>query len=401
MALEPAKLGDFQLEGELGAGSTARVYRATHRTRGEQVAIKMLGAQEASAEIRERFAREALLLATLSSRHVGRLLNFGFERGQPFLVLERLFGETLDEKLRRGGPVPLPLAVRWIEQLLIGVRDCHAAQVIHRDIKPSNVFLHREGDHESVRLIDFGVARLRDITGEPSDLTSAHHVLGSMGYMAPEQFLNAKGVGFSADLYAVGVVIFRMLTGRLPFIARSLETISRMKREQVAPLLSSIPGMPSSDLLDAHVSRAMARDPSARFQSAGEMLEDWWRVMASLDDDAPTDVRPRADLLGRPPVSAATVAEIPVILEAPLGALPTFSDVDNDDEMTTRQAPVDLPPDSARTPIALVAPSIGVLAGPPSEPDSDPFDVPTRTDPDLKRLVEKELELHRQRDVKE
>ncbi len=242
-AAAPAcKLTDFKMAGALGSGSTAKVYEAVHIQTGRAVAIKILEPSQSGSEIRERFAREAVLLAGVASKHVGNIVGFGFERGQPFLVLERLNGETLDAKLRRDGPIPTPLAVRWIEQLLVGVRDCHDQQIIHRDIKPSNIFLHRDGFEETVKLIDFGVARLRDITGDEGDvggLTSTNHLIGSMGYMAPEQFVNAKSVGFTADLYAIGVVIFRTLTGRLPFVSRSLEAVIRMKAEQTAPAISS------------------------------------------------------------------------------------------------------------------------------------------------------------------
>jgi serine/threonine-protein kinase len=289
MALEPAKLSDFKLAGALGSGATARVYEAVHSASGRAVAIKIMEQASSSREMRERFAREALLLSGVTSRHVSKILGFGFEKGQPFLVLERLHGETLDAKLRRDGPVPPPLAVRWMEQLIIGVRDCHSANVIHRDIKPSNIFLHREGAQETVKLIDFGVARLREIAGHTGGLTSTNHLIGSMGYMAPEQFESAKTVGFPADLYAVGVVVFRTLTGRLPFVSRSLETVIKMKSEQSAPTVSSM-GTLRNQLLDGFVQKALMREVEPRFQSAREMLEQWWRVVASLDEAGVSDI---------------------------------------------------------------------------------------------------------------
>src|SRR5262245_48536261 len=127
MALEPAKLSDFTMAGALGSGTTARVYEAVHTATGRPVAIKVMEQSHSSSEMRERFAREALLLAGVASRHVSKILGFGFDKGQPFLVLERLQGETLDAKLRRDGPVPVATGLRWIEQLIVGVRDCHDA----------------------------------------------------------------------------------------------------------------------------------------------------------------------------------------------------------------------------------------------------------------------------------
>jgi len=388
--LEPAKLADFRLAGALGAGTTAKVYEATHLATGRPVAIKMLEPSQSGREMRERFAREALLLASVVSRHVGAIVGFGFERGQPFLVLERLEGETLDAKLRRDGPVPLPQAVRWIEQLLVGVRDVHDTQIIHRDIKPSNIFLHREGFDETVKLIDFGVARLREITGDEGGLTSTNHLIGSMGYMAPEQFRSAKTVSFNADLYAVGVVVFRTLTGRLPFVSRSLEAVIRMKAEQTPPLLSTMPGMPNNVLLDWFVGKALMRDPAARFQTAREMLEQWWNVMASLDEES-TDVmrgigrvdesyagplrRTDRDPLTPPVVPSTTrdAAPPPELRRMPAGAA----------------TPTVLPDEAALDAAPLTIPTPRLL--------DDGDDMPTRSDPTLRKLVERELELHRKR----
>lgn len=398
MALEPAKLSDFRVAGALGAGTTARVYEAVHVPTGRPVAIKMLEPSQSGSEMRERFAREALLLSGVDSRHVGKIVSFGFDRGQPFLVLERLQGETLDAKLRRDGPVPVPIAVRWLEQLIVGVRDCHDAKVIHRDIKPSNIFVHHDGFEEVVKLIDFGVARLREITGDTGGLTGTNHLIGSMGYMAPEQFRNAKAVGFTADLYAVGVVVFRTLTGRLPFVSRSLEAVIRMKAEQVAPPISATPGMPKNVLLDWFVQKAMAREPHERFQSAREMLEQWWNVMSSLDQEATTDVMRgigRVDESYAGPLHRAM--REPGSVPLPTPGSPGYVDPVLEEDRTIRRSPrresPSIPPPSELTvreaaPLTVPSPRIHV---------EDEFDVPTRADPGLRKLVEKELELQRRR----
>ncbi len=387
MALEPAKLSDFTIAGSLGSGTTARVYEAVHTPSGRPVAIKVLEPSQSGSEMRERFAREALLLSGVQSRHVGKILGFGFDKGQPFLVLERLNGETLDGKLRRDGPVPIPTAVRWVEQLLVGVRDCHAAQIIHRDIKPSNIFLHHDGFEETVKLIDFGVARLREITGDTGGLTSTNHLIGSMGYMAPEQFRNAKAVGFTADIYAVGVVIFRTLTGRLPFVSRSLEAVIRMKAEQEAPSVSGMPGMTKNVLLDWFVKKSMSREPSERFQTAREMLEHWWNVMSSMDEDATTDVMRgigRVDESYAGPLHRGMNPRIDDPYEGGPESL--------GDDRTLRRAA----PSSDRTvlegaPMTERVPTMHQ----PELPEHD--EMPTRSDPNLRKIVERELELHRKR----
>lgn len=418
--LQPVKLADFQLAGALGSGTTAKVYEAVDTRTGRSVAIKILEPSQSGSEMRERFAREAVLLAGVASKHVGNILGFGFERGQPFLVLERLNGETLDAKLRRDGAVPPAIAVRWIEQLLVGIRDCHDQQIIHRDIKPSNIFIHREGFDETVKLIDFGVARLREITGDTGGLTSTNHLIGSMGYMAPEQFRNAKTVGFTADLYAVGVVIFRTLTGRLPFVSRSLEAVIRMKAEQVAPQVSTMPGMPRNVLLDWFVTKTMAREPTDRFQSAREMLEHWWNVMASLDEEDATDV-----MRGIGRVDESYAGPLRRSMRDPEIIQPPIQTFEVEDDRTIRRiSPQAAARPSTATLVAVpsVAPSTAPSPGqssPVSKHDSSPpnteptpgiapkhdqetydpydYDLPTKNDPNLRKLVEQELALHRKR----
>lgn len=437
MALEPAKLSDFRLAGALGSGATAKVYEATHVVTGRPVAIKVMAEAGQSHEMRERFAREALLLAGVDSRHVSKILGFGFDKGQPFLVLERLHGETLDAKLRRDGPVPPALAARWIEQLIVGVRDCHDAKVIHRDIKPSNIFLHRDGFDETVKLIDFGVARLREVTGDDGGLTSTSHVIGSMGYMAPEQFKSAKSVGFPADLYAVGVVIFRTFTGRLPFVSRSLEAVIRMKTEQVVPRISTMPGMIQNPRLDWFVQKAMVREPAERFQSAREMLEQWWTVMASIDGDG-DGATDRLHAIGRVdesyagvrPTYAQKAPSLPSRVHGTAPPLPSLGhSADHEDQTIRRPAPpsttaISRPVPSEHTMRDLRVPAlssiedVGPVTAPfplhggfpsPGDPprtqtappgdgsEVDPFDLPTRNDPNLRKLVERELELERAR----
>jgi serine/threonine-protein kinase len=168
------------------------------------------------------------------------------------------------------------------------VRDCHNTTVIHRDIKPSNIFLQsREGGEPVVKLIDFGVARMNELAANNTSLTSTHHLIGSMGYMAPEQLEYAKGVGPPADLYAVGVVVFRCMAGRLPFVGKSFEALTKLKFEAVAPLLSTMPGVAANDMLDELVKKSLALKPENRYATASEMLQDWWQVVAALDRDAP------------------------------------------------------------------------------------------------------------------
>lgn len=308
MALQPSKLSDFRIVAALGSGATARVFEAIHLASGREVAIKMLDPreEEAAGELRERFAREAIALSQLSSRHIAHIVGFGFEMGQPFLVLERLHGETIDARIKREGPIPPALLGPWIAQLLVGVRDCHAHNVIHRDIKPANIFLQSTAGEPVVKLIDFGVARLSSLGGGAASLTSTQHLLGSVGYMAPEQFESGKAVGPLTDLYAMGVVVFRCITGKLPFSGGSLDRVIQAKLHQEPALISSVPGAPVFGALDWFAAKAMARDPAGRFQTAREMLDAWHDIMPLLGT-VPT----------RPQTAPVPLAEVPIAQAPP------------------------------------------------------------------------------------
>jgi serine/threonine-protein kinase len=330
-----------------------------------------------TAEARERFAREALLLAGVESRFVGKILSYGFERGQPFLVLERLYGETLDAKLRRDGPVPPPTAFRWIEQLITGVRDCHDAKVIHRDIKPSNLFIHHDGFEETARLIDFGVARLRDVGVEKTDLTGSNHMIGSMAYMAPEQLRDPSKVGFQADLYAIGVVVYRTLTGRLPFVSRSLEAVARMKTNQAPPRISSAPGGLNLPQLDAFVFTALHREPASRFRNAREMLDQWRLVAHAVEDDL-------TDIMGG-------VGRVDESYAGPRPSAPTDPDADDRTLKVRYTSP-------SNASITAIAPPVPETVREPEPLGPEQEDMPTRLNPELRELVQRELDLHRGRE---
>jgi serine/threonine-protein kinase len=372
MPLEPSRLADFQLLGPIGKGATSQVYDAIHRATGRPVAIKTLqiASNDDHHEIVERFAREALVVANVRSRHVGQILGFGFDRSQPFLVLERLRGETIDSLLRRERVVPVRQGLAWMAELMAGLADCHAVGVIHRDIKPANVFLvHSANEAPYAKVIDFGVART---DRGMEDLTSAQHLLGSVGYMAPEQFLSALGVGPNADIYAVGVTIFRCFSGRLPFISKNVHDVIRRKMEQEAPPLSSVPDAPRLPPLDAFLGRALARDPQVRFRTVREMLDSWGAMRRAIDAMA---------LLGPPRPSlheiqeevmtsdAISVSELISVLSDPLPSAfsgPTIArSTATSDEPVTQRKPSEPP--------KILVPFTGE---PTTQPPSETFSVP-------------------------
>ncbi len=292
MALAPLHFADYELKGRLGAGSMARVYDAVHKVTGDRVAVKMLDvASRASRERRERLAREAMLLTGVESPYVNRLIGFGWEGHLPFLVLERLEGETLADLLKREGRIDATRLSRWMEQLIVGTRDCHAVNIIHRDLKPANIFLARAGGGTAVRIIDFGVARLNEIVALDEGITHTNHLLGSVGYMAPEQLASARTVGPAADLYAIGAVVYRCVSGQLPFPSETIEEATRLKCEARAPRISTVHGVQVGPELDEFVGRALETLPENRFVTAHEMLDAWRRVARTLvDPDGAIDV---------------------------------------------------------------------------------------------------------------
>jgi len=377
MALEPSRIGDYKIVGPLGSGATAQVFEAIHIASGQTVALKQLDGRT-DAELSERVAREAILLGGVNSKHVSSIIGFGFDKGSAFLVLERLIGETLDARIKRDGPIPLVLCAAWVEQLLLGLKDVHAANIVHRDIKPSNIFLQQEGRRSIVKLIDFGVARLAEMVGHGSSLTAPKHMLGSMGYMAPEQCRQAKGVSFTADIYSVGVVIFRMVSGKLPLSGGSLEEMVRVKLNEEPPLLSHASGFAHHVQLDWFVDKALSRDPAKRFQSAKEMLEEWRLLVRGLDDENTVRVsRKEREELGIdsmiPPNEKIPSTKPKGLSEEDLAeptspSAPGSPGMQSESRMVAESAPAELPSD---------------------RPDlyADEFEVPTKNDADLGQRV--------------
>ncbi len=396
MALEPSRIGDYRIGGPIGSGATAQVFEAIHVPTGRQVALKQLDGRT-DAELSERVAREAILLGGVNSAHVSSLIGFGFDKGSAFLVLERLIGETLDARIKRDGPVPLVLCAAWVEQLLIGLKDVHAAGIIHRDIKPSNIFLQQDPEQTTrksiVKLIDFGVARLEEMVGHGSSLTAPKHMLGSMGYMAPEQCRQAKGVSFTADIYSVGVVIFRMVSGRLPLTGASMEEMVRVKLNDEPPLLSHTSGHAHHVQLDWFVDNALSRDPAKRFQTAKEMLHEWKLLVRGLDDENTVRVSrlDRADLgipdslvpAASPTATSAASATMPraeaetSFMESTSRSIPAPADVSGGDE----HPPLELSVDDATTQLE------NLQKTDPPDPYADEFEVPTKNDPELGQRV--------------
>jgi serine/threonine protein kinase len=260
----------YELEKIIGEGGMGRVWKARDRSEARHVALKLMEESlEREPELLRRFEREAKVLERIadSSEHVVRVLDHGLtQRGLPFLVMELLEGETLATRLKARQRLPIVEVVPVITQLCDALHAAHRAGIVHRDVKPANVFLHRLGERELVKLLDFGVAKQR----VDSDLTSptrAGKMLGTLDYMSPEQFLGDTNLDARADLFSVGVVVYRMLVGFAPFSRGPQgELGARILGHEPPTPSTQAQGIPSE--LDAWMQKALAKRAADRFQDA-------------------------------------------------------------------------------------------------------------------------------------
>ncbi|MFE7464541.1 serine/threonine-protein kinase [Streptomyces sp. NPDC057499] len=262
----------YRLVRQLGEGGMGEVWEAQDETLDRRVAVKVIsllaGGGSRGSEARARFLREARITAGLQHPNVVTVHDLGesgTENGDaPFLVMELLQGETLDAKLRRG-PVPPAAAARWGAQVCDALTEAHAAGVLHRDIKPSNIVITGSG---TVKVLDFGVARAADPYATSDRLTRTGVIVGTPPYMAPEQARGRPEPG--SDLYALGCLLFELITGRLPFKAPDAMGFLTAHLSQDAPAPSSVvPGIPAP--WDDLVLTLLRKDPAERYASAAEV----------------------------------------------------------------------------------------------------------------------------------
>ena len=257
--------GRYRVLRKLGGGGMADVYLCEDRTLGRRVALKvMLKRFHDDPTFVERFRREAKAAAGLNHANLVSIYDWGEVDGTYFIVMEYVEGETLKEVVRRLGRLSGNQAVQITLQLLAAVAFAHRAGIVHRDIKPQNVMLDREGN---VKVMDFGIARAGD-----SGMTEAGSILGTAQYLAPEQ---ARGLQVDArsDLYSVGIVLYEMLTGTVPFKGDSAVTVALKHVNEMAPEPATlVPGLPYA--LNQIVLKAIAKDPMDRYQTAEEFARD-------------------------------------------------------------------------------------------------------------------------------
>ena len=270
-----AAVGEYLVEGFLGAGAMGEVYAGIHPVIGKKVAIKILKREIGSqADGAERFKREARAVNQIDHPNVIDIFSFGrLDDGRLYLVMDLVEGRSLRKALA-DGPLDVESALDVLAQIADALDAAHARGVVHRDLKPDNVMLG-SGSPPKVFVLDFGLAKLltpADAVAPASMLTGQGTWLGTPGYMAPEQW-SADGAGPASDRYSLGVMAFELLSGSLPFTATSLPQMMEQHFRAKVPALSTRGAIQARSTFDPVVSRAMAKDPDARFPSARDMVE--------------------------------------------------------------------------------------------------------------------------------
>jgi serine/threonine-protein kinase len=278
-AVRPGQLlaGKYCVEHVIGVGGMGVVVAARHVELDRRVAIKfLLPSLLSRPEAVARFAGEARNSVKIQNEHVARVLDVGvLEDGLPYMVMELLEGEDLATWLDRRGPLPIELAVEFVLQACVAVADAHGLGIVHRDLKPANLFCVRRSDGQHlIKVLDFGISKLtgdaRASAPPAVSLTRTSAVLGSPFYMSPEQVLSARDVDSRADLWALGALLFELLTGDVPFPGEAFAEVAvKIVTREPASLRRACPEIPPE--LEAVILTCLAKDRRCRYATAAQL----------------------------------------------------------------------------------------------------------------------------------
>ncbi len=257
--------GKYRVEHTLGRGGMGVVVAATHLHLGTRVALKFLNeGVTKDPKVVQRFLREARATASLKNDHICRVSDFGVEGDVPYIVMELLEGTDL-AKVVKVQPLDMATAAEYVTQTCTGLAEAHAARIIHRDLKPGNLFVTRRPNGAVlIKVLDFGVAKAPD--GGDFSLTQTSSVVGSPGFMAPEQLRSSRQVDQRSDVWSLGVILYKLTSGRQPFKADALTDLA------IAIAMDPVPPLPEvSPAFAAVVMHCLEKDPDRRFQSVQEL----------------------------------------------------------------------------------------------------------------------------------
>ena len=269
--------GKYRIEKVIGKGGMGIVYAAHHELLGERVALKLLLEEVArNPEVIARFLNEARSAAKIKNEHVARVMDVGtLDRGGvAFIALEYLEGRDLAQLLVERGRLPLAEAVDYVLQALEAVAAAHALGIIHRDLKPANLFLAQQSGDDVIKVLDFGISKVQEgSNAKVAHVTSAGTILGSPFYVPPEQLRSARTIDSRADVWSLGVILYELTTGVLPFHGESLgELFSAILEQTAVPPSARCPELPPG--LDRVVLKCLAKAPDQRYASVGELAAD-------------------------------------------------------------------------------------------------------------------------------
>ncbi len=284
--------GKYRIDRVLGLGGMGVVVAATHLQLDQKVALKfMLPEALRLPALVERFAREARAAARLKSDHVARVLDVGtLDSGSPYMVMEYLEGRDLGSIVERQGQMPIEVAVDCVLQACDAVAEAHALGIVHRDLKPRNLFMTGRNDGRAlVKVLDFGISK--QTTSSDLSLTRTTEIIGSPNYMSPEQLRSARSVDERSDIWALGVILYELLTAQVPFVAESVTQLTAMVCIEPPRPIESLRADVPRDLVKI-VKRCLEKDPAARFQAVAQLA-------AALQPFAPADSRDLAVRIAR------------------------------------------------------------------------------------------------------
>ena len=264
--------GRYRVEDRIGSGGMSTVYRAFDETLEREVAIKILHGHISEDEPSlERFRREARTVAQLSHPHVVMVIDAGEDDGHPYIVFEHVRGETLKDRIKREGQLPVAEAVAYAIEIGRGLQAAHERSLVHRDVKPQNVLIDDEG---RAKVTDFGIA----LGLESNQLTGAGKVIGTTDYVSPEQAMGQEVTGQS-DVYSLGIVLYEMLTGKVPFSGDSHVSVAMKHINEGLPDVRRVRPEVSAALASL-IERATAKDPRARYASMADFVHDLEEVLS-------------------------------------------------------------------------------------------------------------------------